>query len=99
MSGPTTACSSRRGREDDDLQIMVAHTEVISPRNMGMGCQALPEKEGVVVECPECGGTGVFGPTSDPADDFECVLCGGEGELPWPRADGDRPGRSATWKD
>lgn len=50
-----------------------------------------------VVECPECEGSGRFGPGLD-SDDWECVLCGGSGELPWPRADGDRPGRSATWE-
>lgn len=50
-----------------------------------------------MVECPECSGTGWFSPTNHHEDGWECRLCGGCGELPWPRAEGDKPGRSATW--
>ncbi len=56
-----------------------------------------------MIECPECEGSGWFSPVSRDdqtcrASGWLCCLCGGEGELPWPRAPGDNPGKSATWK-
>jgi len=51
-----------------------------------------------MIECPECSGTGSFSPTPNPGDGFECALCGGAGELPWPIKPGDKPGKSASWK-